>query len=226
RFALLNDIRRLDGAAFPLMVERFALLAEPPGAALPRPLPTPHLAVDPSHVRATLERLGLAADRDPVAFCPGAEYGPAKRWPVHHFARLAQWLAARGHAVWLLGSSRDAAIGAAIAAASPARNLCGHTTLDEAVDVLASARAVVTNDSGLMHVAAAVGTPLVALYGSSSPGFTPPLSPVARILSLGLPCSPCFQRTCPLGHLDCLEKLLPESVREALDALPLPARNT
>lgn len=225
RFALLNDIRRLDGAAYPLMVERFALLAEPPGAALPRPLPPPRLAVDPSHVHATLERLGLAADRDPVAFCPGAEYGPAKRWPVHHFARLAQLLAARGHAVWLLGSSRDAAIGAAIAAASPARNLCGHTTLDEAVDVLASARAVVTNDSGLMHVAAAVGTPLVALYGSSSPGFTPPLSPVARILSLGLPCSPCFRRTCPLGHLDCLEKLLPESVREALDALPLPARN-
>ncbi|MEO1766066.1 lipopolysaccharide heptosyltransferase II [Thiobacter aerophilum] len=226
RFGLLNDLRRLDAAAHPLLAERFALLAEPPGAALSRPLPMPRLTVDQARAQATLARLGLRDDAEPIAFCPGAEYGPAKRWPAHHFARLAHLLTAKGHAVWLLGSPRDAHLGAAIAAASTARNLCGKTTLDEAVDLLAHARAVVSNDSGLMHVAAAVGTPLVALYGSSSPGFTPPLSPAARILSLGLACSPCFERACPLGHLDCLEKLVPEAVQEALTTLLARPRDT
>lgn len=223
RHGLLNDVRRLDEAALPLMVERFAALAEPPGAPLPRPLPTPRLRVNEEARRATVDRLGLGGDPAPVACCPGAEYGPAKRWPAHHFAELARRLNARGHAVWLLGSPKDRPLGEAIARASPARNLCGATTLDEAVDLLASAAAVVTNDSGLMHVAAAVDVPLVALYGSSSPAFTPPLSPRARILRLGLACSPCFERECPLKHLDCLEKLTPAAVLEALEAFLAPA---
>lgn len=219
RWGLLNDARSLDETALPLMVERFAALAGDRDTPLARPLPLPRLRVDEDARKATLAGLALAADPAPVALCPGAEYGPAKRWPARHFAELARRLAARGHAVWLLGSPRDQAVGESIATTSPARNLCGRTTLDEAVNLIASARAVVTNDSGLMHVAAAVGKPLVALYGSSTPAFTPPLSARAHILSLGLACSPCFMRNCPLGHLDCLKKLAPERVLDAL--LPL-----
>lgn len=213
RHLLLNDARRLDKQALPLMVERFAMLAERPGAPLQRPVPHPRLTVDAAQQRATLEKLSLAPDKPVAAFCIGAEYGAAKRWPARHFARLARLLAA-DYEIWLLGSQKDAAIGAEIDALSQgaARNLCGRTDLGEAVDLIAAGALVVSNDSGLMHVAAALDKPMAALYGSSSPGFTPPLSDKARVLTLNLPCSPCFKRTCPLGHLDCLEKLTPERV--------------
>ncbi|MGL4286745.1 MAG: lipopolysaccharide heptosyltransferase II, partial [Phreatobacter sp.] len=146
--------------------------------------------------------------------CPGAEYGPAKRWPAAHFAALARMLASAGYAIWLFGSPKDHAVAEEISQLAPGlcRNLCGATALGQAVDLLALADLVVCNDSGLMHVAAALDRPLVALYGSSSPGFTPPLSDQADILSLNLDCSPCFKRDCPLGHLDCLNKLTPEQV--------------
>jgi heptosyltransferase-2 len=97
-------------------------------------------------------------------------------------------------------------------------NLCGQTSLEDTVDLLSAARAAVTNDSGLMHVAAAAGTRVVALYGSSSPHFTPPLTPDKAILYLGLDCSPCFRRECPLGHLNCLRQISPGSVQAALEA--------
>lgn len=226
RYGLLNDARRLDAAACPRMVERFALLANQPDQPLARPLPDPRLDVDDAHRRAVLARLGIDDCRPAVALCPGAEFGPAKRWPEAHFATLARALAGRGCEVWLVGSAKDRPIGEAIADAADGacRNLCGETSLDEAVDVLASAAAAVTNDSGLMHVAAALAKPLVALYGSSSPDFTPPLSATARIARLGLSCSPCFQRECPLGHLDCLRKLAPERVLELLDPCLTPRR--
>ncbi|MBI2312215.1 MAG: lipopolysaccharide heptosyltransferase II [Betaproteobacteria bacterium] len=212
RRGVLNDSRRLFKERFPLMVERFALLAERPGAPLERPVPFPCLAVDDATRRATLARLGLEPRRPVAALCPGAEYGPAKRWPVSHFAELAGKLAPEFE-VWLIGSSKDRAIGEEIRAAGGACiNLCGRTSLDEAIDLLSGAALVVTNDSGLMHVAAALGRPLVALYGSSSPGFTPPLSQHARVLKLDLPCSPCFQRECPLGHFKCMIDLTPDQV--------------
>ena len=123
--------------------------------------------------------------------------------------------------VWLLGSAKDAPIGTEIErlSAGRARNLCGQTTLEQAIDVIASARCVVSNDSGLMHIAAALDRPLAALFGSSSPGYTPPLSPQARIISLGLECSPCYKRQCPLTHLRCLVDLSPEQVPATLDPL-------
>jgi len=206
-------------ARMPQLAQRYAALALRPGAALPLELPAPALRVDDTARRATLERLGLDDMRPAVALCPGAEYGPAKRWPARHHAALARGLAARGCAIWLVGSAADAAGAAEVAAAAPdaARNLCGGTTLDEAIDVLASARLVVSNDSGLMHVAAALGRPLVALYGSSSPVYTPPLAPGARILKLDLPCSPCFRRECPLGHFRCMNDLDPGRVLAAID---------
>ncbi len=212
RVGLINTRHTLDKAALPEMAERFAQLAEPVGAPLPRPIPLPQLVSTREQQAASFALLGLARPEKLVIFCPGAEYGPAKRWPTRHFATLARELAARGYTVWSLGSPKDAPVGDEIAAQGPARNLCGKTSLHQAIDLIAAADFVVCNDSGLMHVAAALNRPLTALYGSSSPGFTPPLSPLAKVVSLKLDCSPCFKRECPLGHLDCLEKLDPERV--------------
>jgi heptosyltransferase-2 len=219
RWGLLNDVRRLDERMLPLMVERFAALAGAAGEPLVRPLPAARLQIDENSRLAVLRKLALAPRQPVVALCPGAEYGPAKRWPAKYFAQLAQRLRSRGHDVWLVGSGKDAALGAEIAALSNAAcvNLCGATTLDEAIDVLASAQFVVSNDSGLMHVAAALARPLAALYGSSSPAFTPPLSARATILKLDLECSPCFRRECPLGHFNCMMQLTPDQVFDAID---------
>ena len=162
--------------------------------------------------------LGIKRPEKIAVFCPGAEYGPAKRWPARHFSALADELSQRGYAVWLLGSGKDQAVGDEIVAATrsgAAQNLCGNTSLTQAIDLIAAANFVVCNDSGLMHVAAAVDRPLIAVFGSSSPGFTPPLSERAQIISLKLECSPCFKRECPLGHLDCLNRLDPQQVLTA-----------
>ena len=217
RYGLINVRHHLDKAALPLMVERFALLAEAPGAALPKPISHPKIRSTATDQQKTLAELNLERPSRIVAFCPGAEYGPAKRWPAAHFASLAKSLAAQGCAIWLFGSPKDHAVAEEISRLAPGlcRNLCGATSLAQAVDLLAMAELVVCNDSGLMHVAAALDRPLVTLYGSSSPGFTPPLSDQADILSLNLKCSPCFKRECPLGHLDCLNKLSPEMVLQA-----------
>lgn len=209
RFILLNQ--RHPKSILPRLVDRYAALA----GHFDDPTPNPRLTSTPNQQQAARAALGLAADSDPIIFCPGAEYGPAKRWPIHHFATLAKKLTAP---VWIVGSAKDAPVGEAIVQQSDgtALNLCGKTNLEQAIDLIAGAKAVVTNDSGLMHVAAALDRPLVALYGSSSPGYTPPLSAHATILSLGLECSPCFKRDCPLGHLRCLEDIPPEQVFAAL----------
>ncbi|MGB8241355.1 MAG: lipopolysaccharide heptosyltransferase II [Azonexus sp.] len=214
RYGLINIRHDLDKAALPLMVERFAQLAEDSGAALQKPVSYPKIRSTAADQEKTLSELKLERPPRIAAFCPGAEFGPAKRWPAAHFAALARMLADAGYAIWLFGSPKDHAVADEIAQLAPGlcRNLCGATTLGQAVDLLALADLVVCNDSGLMHVAAALGRPIVALYGSSSPGFTPPLSDQATILSLNLDCSPCFKRECPLGHLDCLNKLSPGQV--------------
>jgi heptosyltransferase II len=220
RHVLLNDARRLDQAALPRMVDRFCLLAEPPGAAQPAETPAPTLQAKPAELAATLAALGLDDGRPAVALCIGAEYGPAKRWPPEHFATLADSLAAEGYAPWLLGGPGDAAIGDQVAALSPeAVNLAGRTTLLQAIDLIASAGAVVSNDSGLMHVAAALGRPVIGLYGATSPLFAPPLSLDAVVLQEDLPCSPCGKRVCPLGHHKCLNDLAPARVLAALRPL-------
>jgi lipopolysaccharide heptosyltransferase II len=219
RYGLLNDARALDKQALPLIVERYAALAQPAREPLRRPLPQPRLAVDERERRATLQRFDLGLDRPVAVFAPGAEYGPAKRWPARHFAELARILSARGFQVWLMGSKNDAAITAEIAAASGGSciDFAGRTSLDEAIDLMSFAARVVTNDSGLMHIAAALDRPTAAIFGSSSPRFTPPLSAHARVISLELSCSPCFKRTCPLGHTNCLVTLEPARVLAALD---------
>ena len=218
RYMLLNDRRVLDEAALPLIVERYAALGQAAGEALRRPLPEPKLTIDSQGRDAALARLGLDTSRPVAAFAPGAEYGPAKRWPARHFAQLARDLEARGHAVWLFGSGKDAEVTAEInrLAGGLCADLAGRTSLDEAIDLLSLATRVVSNDSGLMHVAAALDRPMAAIFGSSSPAHTPPLSAKARVISLRLECSPCFARTCPLGHTHCLEKLEPADVLTAI----------
>lgn len=217
RYLLLNDRRRLDPQRYPLMIERFMALALPEGERLPVPYPLPKLAVSAATATALAARLGLD-HTDVTALCPGAEFGPAKRWPAKHFAALARAEVARGRQVWLLGSPADREACEEIMAAVPdgAVNLAGRTTLVEAVDLLSLTERVVANDSGLMHVAAALDRQLVAVFGSTSPDFTPPLGDRSRVISHPVDCSPCFQRQCPLGHMKCLQDLAPEQVIEVL----------
>ena len=214
RWGVLNDVRTLDEKRLPQMAQRYAALSLERGEALPDTLPPAHLGVDEAKRSATLSALGVDYAVRAVALCPGAEYGPAKRWPPSYFAEVARTLTSQGDAVWLIGSEKDREIGDDIVRLSDGAciNFCGRTTLDQAIDLLASARLVISNDSGLMHVAAALGRPLIAIYGSSTPEFTPPLSTGAQILKLPIECSPCFERTCPLGHFNCMMRLKPEQI--------------
>jgi heptosyltransferase-2 len=206
RYGLLNLLYRKDPADD--MPAHYARLAEAPGRPAQRPLPEPRLRTAAPEVAATQRKFGLPAQY--AVLCPGAEYGPAKRWP--YFAALSRKM--NLHCV-VLGSARDAESAAGI----EGTNLTGKTSLDEAIDLIAGARCVVTNDSGLMHVAAALGKPQVALFGSSSPEHTPPLSGAARVLWLRVECSPCYQRECPLGHFRCMREMTVESVLEEIQNL-------
>ncbi len=221
RRILLNRMHdESGGAERPPMVEFYAKLALDPSDPIPASVPDPVLMRHRTHETVTLARFGLGVDEPLIVLCPGAEYGPAKRWPTRHFASLAAMI----NADWpeanivLLGSSKERQLATEIAALSgqPIKNLCGETTLDEALNLIAQASGVVSNDSGMMHVAAAYGRPQVAVFGSSDPRHTPPRSPHARVEWLHLECSPCFQRDCPLKHTNCLNGIAPSAVFESL----------
>ncbi|HWA39788.1 MAG TPA: lipopolysaccharide heptosyltransferase II [Burkholderiales bacterium] len=199
RYGLLNLLYKARGAP---MLEHYAQLSEPPGKPAQGPFARPRLRFAAHDVAAARAKFGVPETY--VVLCPGAEYGPAKRWP--YFDVLARELPIPKV---ILGSAKDLEAARGI----EGQNLAGKTTLDEAVDLIAGARYVVTNDSGLMHVAAALGRPLVALFGSSSPVHTPPLSDAAKVLWLKVECSPCFQRECPLGHFRCMREMTVEMVR-------------
>lgn len=225
RFGLLNDIRLLDEQRYPLMVQRFAALAYPDHEPLPDVLPRPCLEVDTQKVAELVESLGLNLARPVLALCPGAEFGPAKRWPEGHYQSIAATMIKRGWQVWILGSDNDRAVAETIRLAmddtdrAHTSNLAGRTALADAIDLLSCAGVVVSNDSGLMHIAAALNRPLVAVYGSTSPGFTPPLADQVETLAIPVECGPCFQRACPLEHLKCLSELSPQLVLSAIDRL-------
>ena len=221
RYGLLNDIRPLDKNRLTQTVQRFVALGHSAETELSLTIPAPHLRVDRVNQQVLLQRFDLKPQKGLIALLPGAEYGPAKQWPAEHFATLAGQLHAQGRRVVIIGSQKDNKIAEAILKQSPAPidNLCGQTSLTDAIDLIAACDAAISNDSGLMHIAAAVNTPLVAIYGSSSPTYTPPLSNRAVICYRGLECSPCFKRTCPLGHTDCLHGLAVEQVIEALAQL-------
>lgn len=206
RYGLLNLLYRKTPADD--MPAHYARLSEKPGQALATPLPPTRLRHVASEVEATRRKFGLPGEY--AVLCPGAEFGPAKRWP--YFAELSSSLAIEKV---ILGSGKDRPATTGV----PGINLAGRTTLDEAIDLIAGARYVVANDSGLMHVAAALGRPQVALFGSSSPRHTPPLSGAAKVLWLQVECSPCYQRECPLGHFKCMREMTVEMVGEAIDNL-------
>jgi heptosyltransferase-2 len=216
RYGVLNDARRLDKKAMPRLVQRYAALATEPGAFAPA-APAPVLVPDAANRAAAAHAMGLRTDRPVAIICPGAEFGPAKRWPPTHFASLAARFLADGMQVWIVGSPNDKLAATSVLQASGENSrrihdLTGRTDLGTAIDLLSLGTVVVSNDSGLMHAAAAVGAPLVALFGSSSPEFTPPLSPLAHVARIDIACSPCFKRECPLGHFRCMRELTPERV--------------
>ena len=164
-------------------------------------------------------------DKSIYVLCPGAEYGITKRWPTEHFTNLAKQLISNepNTHVILLGSKGDHILGEDITAQakniSQIHNWCGKTSLDEAIALIGMSKALVSNDSGLMHIGAALKVPQVAIFGSSDPHHTPPLSDKAKVIWLNLPCSPCHQRECPLDHLKCLQDILPETVLRTIQAL-------
>jgi len=222
RYGLLTDVRDLD-ERLDQTVKRFVALGLDARATVPSPLPRdwqPCLRVDAANQARLRSEHALGAE-PLIALMPGAEYGPAKRWPAQSFAELAAALASAGRSVLLLGSAKERELGEeirALAASPRVRNLCGATALGDVVDLLAWAAAAVSNDSGLLHVAAAAGTPVVAIYGSSSPVYTPPLTADATIVYRALDCSPCFARECPLGHLRCLREIAPSDVLRMVEA--------
>ena len=220
RYGLINRPHEPGPARNRPMVEFYAQLAFEPRHPLLASIPNPALARQSDRESAVLARYGISANEPLIVLCPGAEFGPAKRWPARHFGALASMVCAEWPEanIVLLGSTQERALATEIAALSgqPLKNLCGETSLAEALALIAQASGVVSNDSGLMHVAAAYGRPQVAVFGSSDPRHTPPRSPRAQVQWLHLECSPCFQRECPLGHTNCLNQILPMTVFESL----------
>jgi len=223
RYGLVNDLRVLDEKALPLMVQRFVALGQNHGDPMPADLPTPNLLVDPGRARLCGDTFGLDRERPVLALCPGAEFGGAKRWPAQYYGELARDYLAKGWQVALYGSANDQPVTAEIRAACGEDQACldfaGRTQLAEAVDMLSLSDAVVSNDSGLMHIAAALSRPLVVVYGATSPGFTPPLNENSEVLVSDIDCAPCFERECPLQHHRCMRDTTPAQVAAKLDTL-------
>jgi heptosyltransferase-2 len=213
RWGLLNDIRRLDKTILTKTVQRFVALAYPDSNTAPT-CPAPVFAINKNHQQQLIQQYGLNTEQKILALCAGAEYGAAKRWSASHYAAVAKQKLSEGWQVWLFGSAKDQAVASEInqLTDNACVDFCGKTSISQAVDLLALADTVVSNDSGLMHVASALNKNLIAIYGSSDPNFTPPLSDKAKIITLNLECSPCFKRECPLGHTRCLNEIYPEQI--------------
>jgi heptosyltransferase-2 len=215
RYGLLNDIRELDRKVLTQTVQRYVALGKDDSSTIPE-IPFPQLKADSDRQAILLQQLGLKRDKPVACMMPGAEYGPAKQWPIEYYGQLAVRLVNAGWQVWIMGSGKDSAAGDRIWRFCPSgiNNLCGQTGLADAIDLLSIAKIAVTNDSGLMHVAAAVGVHVYVIYGSSTPVYTPPLTEDAgkTVFYLGLDCSPCFERRCPLGHYRCLNEITDEEV--------------
>lgn len=212
RYGVLNDIHKLDKNILKKTVQRYVALATADDLSQTPSIPFPKLSVDKSNLQRLISELELNLDKPIIAILPGAEYGEAKRWPIQYYAELAKRLLEKDFQVWILGSEKDTESANIIAKENKAINLCGNTRLEDSIDLLSVCKSAVTNDSGLMHIAAAVDIPLVAIYGSSTPDYTPPLTNKAKIQYLRLECSPCFKRDCPLGHTDCLKNISVDDV--------------
>lgn len=225
RYGLLTEVRHLDQNKFPQMYQRFLGLGLEKDEQLPEKIQQyfPDLQVSPLQVANTLQRYQLTSSPRILGLCPGAEFGEAKRWLPCHFAEVAKAKLEAGWDVWLFGSKNELSTAQMIMDLTQhkCRNLVGETTLEDAIDLLSVASMIVANDSGLMHISAALNRPLIAIYGPTPADLAPPLSHNSRALTLNLPCSPCFKRVCPLKHFDCMTKITPSLVLNTMDEMLL-----
>ncbi len=221
RYILINDPRKLDKTRLTMTVQRQVALGCPKDAEQPpNSIPPPVLRIDTTNRQRVVDDLNLDLNRPIVTFFPGAEYGPAKQWPLEYFRTLALKLVASGYQVWILGGPQDKSYGSVIAGENDLYifNLIGQTSMGDAIDLISLSKIAVTNDSGLMHVAAAVGVHVVVIYGATSPDYTPPLTDRKTTHYLALDCAPCFKRECPFGHLNCLKKITPADIMESINS--------
>jgi len=224
RWGLVNDARKLDKSKLNMTVQRFVALGLAKTAPLPPVFDFPKLPVNELGQQTVIEKFTLTPSSKILVLCPGAEYGPSKRWPAQSFADVALAKIEQGWQVWLLGSDKDKASADLINQATQhqCQDFIGRTSLIEAVDLISLADTVVANDSGLMHLAAAMAKKVIAIYGSTPPEFAPPLCDKAHIVSLKLPCSPCRKRICPLypighpSHTQCLIGIKPDRILELI----------
>ncbi|MEH6442451.1 MAG: lipopolysaccharide heptosyltransferase II [Oceanospirillaceae bacterium] len=227
RYGLVNDMRTLDKQAFPLMVQRYIALAEDEKSSAQqlKTLLKPSLSVDYEAQETVFKAFSLSMSSQIIAFCPGAEFGPAKRWPHYHFATLASLLINQGNKIICLGSAKDTPAIQEIKELLSEEQLhnfvdvSGQTSLTQAIDILAKVKAIVSNDSGLMHIGAAVNTPMLALYGPTSPDFTPPLSDNAEVIRLIDGYIKLRKGNLDQGYHQSMVDILPETVLERLQML-------
>lgn len=230
RYGLLTDLRN-NKKDFQYMVERYVALAYPKKEMINsealgglNALPKPQLHVDIFTQNISIEKFELNTEKPTIGLCPGAEFGPAKQWPAEHYATVANEMVKQGKQIWIFGSIKDKPTAEKIKDLVEEKHqssiyiLAGKTSLIEAVDLLAACHTVISNDSGLMHVAAAVGCEVIGIYGSTSPEYTPPLAEKVSIVHTNIECRPCFKRECPLGHLKCLKNLSPKMVLHKIAA--------
>lgn len=215
RYGLINDIRELDKTKLKKTVERFVTLGLEKGQNLPENIPNPQLRTSPESAWILACRAGVLDNKSKIlGLCPGAEYGEAKRWPAEYYAEVANEALRNGWQILLFGSDKDVAVTSQINQLTQNKciDLGGKTKLGEAIDLMALCNTIVSNDSGLMHIAAALNKKLIAIFGSSDPTHTPPMSAKAVIEYLALECSPCFKRKCPLIHFNCMKHISPNRV--------------
>jgi len=221
RYFLLDERRPLDKSVLNQTVKRFTSLGLDITQAYPpidKEMPSPKLEVDQENLSKLYKQFDIEEKRPAICLMAGAEFGPSKQWPLSHFREIAEHFTNEGYQIWVLGGPKDITDGEIIIndLGIHAMNLCGKTQLVDTIDLLSVAQFAISNDSGLMHVAAAVGTHVHAIYGSTSELFTPPLTDKKTIHNLHLECSPCFKRICPLGHTDCQYNLLPNMVLDKI----------
>ena len=224
RYGLINDIRGLDKIKLKKTVERFVALGLDKDAHLPQIMPNPQLITNTEAAWILAGSLDIIKNKNIIlGLCPGAEYGEAKRWPTEYYAEVANEALNNGWQVWLFGSDKDASVTSQINQLTQNKciDLGGKTKLGEAIDLMSLCNTVISNDSGLMHVAAGLNKKLIAIFGSSDPYHTPPMSALAKIEYLGLACSPCFKRVCPLKakseKLKCLKQISPNNIINTLN---------
>lgn len=224
RYGLLNDVRIMDKEKYPLMVQRFLALGLEKNEPLPQNIEAYYPAIQTSSQEITekLSQYQISLTGKPIlALCPGAEFGESKRWLPKYFAEVANVKIAAGWEVWLFGSPNEKTIAEEIMSLTNqnCRNMVGKTSLVDAIDFLSLSNAIIANDSGLMHISAALNRPLIAIYGATPANLAPPLTSKTRVLSMNLACSPCFKRECPLGHFDCMTKITPQLVLSTIDEM-------